>query len=41
MGEEYFHKWKALQDLEEGSYDLFDGTDAESKDNQLAPSRLK
>jgi hypothetical protein len=41
MGEKYFRKWRALQDLEEGGYDLFDGTDAEKKDNQLVPSRLK
>jgi len=41
MGEEYFHERRALQGLEEGSYDLFDGTGAENKDSQLAPSRLK
>lgn len=41
MGGEYFHEWRALHDLEEGSYDLFDSTGAENKDKQLAPRRLK
>jgi hypothetical protein len=35
MGEEFIHERRALDDFEEGSYDLFDGTDAENKDNQL------
>jgi hypothetical protein len=36
MGKEYIHERTALKDFEEGSYDLFDDTDAENKDNQLA-----